>query len=264
VATTSQVGVDTITITPTFAQPMYEPLRDLSQDLLLPGLDAVPADTVLGLETNRRFVESYMVGLNVEMGRELLWRGFPVDQLGTYFDRFWGGGADIKPLDQWAARPLADPPNPAPRENFVMLMRSSLLRRYPNALIYLARAIKPDPQAPTRRPSEEPAQEKQPVFAGRMQPDISFFGFDVTPDQAVGTAGDPGYYVVIQQHPTEPRFGLGTDVSVGSASHLSIAAGVPAHLQVPANLVWGRSAAHMAGITRRRPVRLAIHASQFL
>ena len=76
--------------------------------------------------------------------------------------------------------------------------------------------------------------------------------------------GDPGYYVVIQQHPTEPRFGIGTDVTPGSASHLSIAAGVPPHLQVPPNLVWGRSAAHMAGITRRRPVRLAIHASQFL
>src|SRR5262249_22565939 len=126
-ATTAPVDVDTITVTPTFAQPMYEPLRDLSQDLLLPGLDAVPADTVLGLETNRRFVEAYMVGLNVEMGRELLWRGFPTDQLGTYFDHFWGGGPDIKPLDQWATRPLADPPNPAPRENFVMLMRSTLL-----------------------------------------------------------------------------------------------------------------------------------------
>ncbi|MEO8630678.1 MAG: hypothetical protein ABI612_21655, partial [Betaproteobacteria bacterium] len=30
------------------------------------------------------------------------------------------------------------------------------------------------------------------------------------------------------------------------------------------NSVWGRNAAHMAGITRRLPVRLAIHASQFL
>ena len=31
-----------------------------------------------------------MVGLNVEMGRELLWRGFPTDQRGTYFRHFWG------------------------------------------------------------------------------------------------------------------------------------------------------------------------------
>ena len=53
---------------PHFEQPMYEPLRDLSQDLLLPGLQTVLPDTVLGLKTNRRFVEAYMVGLNVEMG----------------------------------------------------------------------------------------------------------------------------------------------------------------------------------------------------
>ena len=115
-----------------------------------------------------------------------------------------------------------------------------------------------------RVPSEDVANEKLPVFTGGVQPDIAFFGFNVTPDQAVGsgTGTDQGYYVVIQQHPTEPRFGLDTTVSVGTASHLSIAS-KPAQLQVPATLTWGFNAAHMAGITRRRPVRLAIHASQF-
>ena len=44
-----------------------------------------------------------MVGLNFEMGRELLWRGFPTDQRGTYFDSFWGGGADIEPLHSGAS-----------------------------------------------------------------------------------------------------------------------------------------------------------------
>jgi hypothetical protein len=75
-AATADTSLDTILVTPTFPQPMYEPLRDLSQDLLLPGLQNVPADSVLGLETNRRFVESYMVGLNVEMGRELCGAAF--------------------------------------------------------------------------------------------------------------------------------------------------------------------------------------------
>jgi hypothetical protein len=261
-AATADTSLDTILVTPTFPQPMYEPLRDLSQDLLLPGLQNVPADTVLGLETNRRFVESYMVGLNVEMGRELLWRGFPSNQLGTYFDHFWGGGADIKPLHTWGDRPLADAPSSAPRENFVMLLRSALLRRYPNALIYLARVVN-DPATSKRVPTEDVANEKQPVFNGSVQPDINFFGFAVTPDQAVGSATDPGYYVVIQQHPTEPRFGIDASVSVGTASHLSIAAGKPAQVPLPPRLTWGFNGAHMAGITRRRPVRLAIHASNF-
>jgi hypothetical protein len=259
---TANTSLDTITVTPTFPQPMYEPLRDLSQGLLLPGLESVPPDTVLGLETNHRFVEAYMVGLNVEMGRELLWRGFPANQLGTYFNHFWGGGADIKPLHTWDTRPLADPPNPAPRENFVMLLRGALLRRYPNALIYLTPAV--GPPASARVPSEVVANEKQPVFTGAMQPDITFFGFNVTAAQAVGsgTGTDQGYYVVIQQHPTEPRFGLDAGLSLGNASHLSIA-NKPAQLPVPTGATWGRNSAHMAAITRRRPVRLAIHASQF-
>src|SRR6185369_7548311 len=37
---------------PEFPQPMYEALRDLSQDLFLPGLGDVPANTVAVLETN--------------------------------------------------------------------------------------------------------------------------------------------------------------------------------------------------------------------
>ena len=69
--------------------PMYEPLRDMSQDWLLPGLDKVPPNTITVLETNPRFIESYMVGLNHEMARELLWREYPTDQRGTYFRQFW-------------------------------------------------------------------------------------------------------------------------------------------------------------------------------
>jgi len=253
------IGLDTVMWAPTFPQPMYEPLRDLSQELLLPGLDAVTTDRVLGLETNRRFIESFLVGLNVEMGRKLLWRGFPTDQLGTYFDQFWGGGADIPPLHEWGARALGDAPTP--RENFVMLMRSALLRRYPNAIIYLTPALA---RGGGRTPNVDAADEKLPVFSGAAEPDINFVGFDVPADQvANGSPDHPrGYYLVIQQHPTEPRFGLPEGTAVGSASHLSIAAGPPAGL--PLNeLQWGLNAAHMAGILRRLPVRLAIHASQF-
>jgi hypothetical protein len=252
-------GVDMVMWAPSFPQPMYEPLRDLSQDLLLPGLDAVGPDCVLGLETNRRFIESFLVGLNVEMARKLLWRGFPTDQLGTYFDEFWGGGADIPPLHLWGARALGDAPTP--RENFVMLMRSALLRRYPNAILYLTPAVA---SGSGRTPSLDPADEKLPVFTGSAEPDINFVGFDVPADQVAGGAADhpEGYYLVIQQHPTEPRFGLPVGAPAGSAGHLTIAAGPPAGL--PLNgLQWGLNAAHMAGILRRLPVRLAIHASQF-
>jgi hypothetical protein len=161
------VGIDVIMAAPKFRQAMYEPLRDLSQDLLLPGLETVPADAVLGLKTNRRFVEAYMVGLNVEMAHELLWRGFPTDQRGTCFDQFWDVRAspkprpDINPLHQWANRPLADAQTAPVREQFVMLMRTALLRRYPNAIIYATPAVLTNG---VRSPNLDPAQEVHAAF----------------------------------------------------------------------------------------------------
>jgi len=73
----------------------------------------------------------------------------------------------------------------------------------------------------------------------------------------------PGYFIVIQEQPTEPRFGLDVGTPTGSATHLRVAAGPPAGLPL-GGLTWGRNAAHMAGITRQQPVRVAIHASQFV
>jgi len=261
------VGIDTIMAAPTFRQPMYEPLRDLSQELLLPGLQTVLPDSVIGLKTNRRFVEAYMVGLNVEMARELLWRGFPTDQRGTCFNQFWdvrGAPAprpDIGPLHLWADRPLADPATAPVREQFVMLMRSVLLQRYPNAIVFAVPGVM-DANG-VRSPSEDEAAEVQPAFSGSMQPDVSFFGFDFTAAQATGADGSAGYYIVIQEHPTEPRFGLDEDTPTGGASHLGVAGGPLAGLPLD-GLQWGRNGAHMAGIVRQLPVRIAISASQLV
>lgn len=81
--------LQSIMAAPEFDQPMYEPLRDLSQDLLLPGLEYIPQNTIGLLENNQKFIEAYMVGLNHEMARELLWREYPTDQRGSYFRQFW-------------------------------------------------------------------------------------------------------------------------------------------------------------------------------
>lgn len=260
------VGADVVFTNPVFPQPMYQPLRDLSQNLLLPGLDNVLADTVLGLKTNLRFVESYMVGLNVEMGHELLWRGFPTDQRGTYFSQFWDVSgsavprADITDIKTWSDKPLGDPQTTSTREQFVMLMRTALLRRYPNAIIYASRALMNNG---VRSPSHAAADEVHPAFRGSIPPDVSFFGFDLSTAAATGTDGSAGYYIVIQQHPTEPRFGVDVGADLGTASHLGVGSGPPVGIKVN-GLTWGKNSAHMAGIIRQRPVRVAIHASQFV
>ena len=155
---------------------------------LPPGLETVEPNSVLGLETNARFVEAYLVGLNFEMGRELLWRGYPTDQRGTYFERFWDARSsnadpDVFPLHGWHDRPLGDPQTAPSGDRFVMLIRSALLRRYPTAVIYAAKALI---VRGVRKPSGKPEDEKHPAFRGSMQPDVSFFGFDMTVAQAVG------------------------------------------------------------------------------
>src|SRR5262249_28738082 len=149
-------------------------------------------ETVFGLRTNRRFVEAYMVGLNHEMGRELLWRGYPTDQRGTYFDHFWGLGVpngaprDITDLNTWS---VPDPashrvrahgvPTGAPPlvEEFVKLLRSNLLKRYPTALTSLTPAIRP-PSGSTNPadlvPDLDPAHELAPIFSGSFRPDVAF------------------------------------------------------------------------------------------
>ena len=118
-------------VAPSFPQPMYEALRDLSQELLLPGLDTVVPDTrARAARPIARFVEAYMVGLNVEMARELLWRGFPTDQRGTYFDISGDDGAphdhaDIDDLRRPGTRARHGAAELRPREQFVLLLRSA-------------------------------------------------------------------------------------------------------------------------------------------
>ena len=68
---------------PVIDMPMYEPLKNLSSELFLPNINLIEPNSITLLETNQRFIESYMVGLNHEFARELLWREYPTDQRGS-------------------------------------------------------------------------------------------------------------------------------------------------------------------------------------
>ena len=275
---------------PSFPQPMYEALRDLSQDFLFSGLEQVPADTVALLETNPEFVESFLVGLNAEMSSELLWRNYPTDQRGTFFQQFWDTSAgeaqpDIDAITNWNGRHLGEN---APRTNgkLVLLIRGELLRRYPNSVIYAVRAVKPAPAAKLDL-SRKPEDERHPLFRGTLKPDVTFLGFNLTDKDALGEPpNDPnGWFFVIQQQPTEPRFGLDvadfekpqppplntwndlswrhlvkTEAELQALTHASAKTVFPS-LQ---GMTWGQNSAHQAFITLQRPVRIAIHARQMI
>lgn len=270
---------------PTFPQPMFASLRDLGLDALAAGLDGLPEDSVTLLETNAAFVEAFMVGLNHEMSRELLWRGYPTDQRASYFPHFWGlDGTD--PTRTWRIHDWDDPlrtlgdnhPDAAGGEGLlVLVLRGELLRRYPDAGVYAAEAVREGAgRVPGRR-------ERNPRFEGRIDPDVTFVGFDLTAEQARSSRRDEGWFFVIEQPTAEPGFGINPDTSDPpdlksweqlTWGHLTEGGDETPPLHAPISgplddkplegLRWGLNAAHMARITLQRPVRVAIHADELL
>ncbi len=125
----------------------------------------------------------------------------------------------------------------------------------PNAVIYAAKA--------TGDPREPGPEERPPMFRGTLQPDITFVGFELTKRQAQGNATDPGWYFIIQEQPTEPRFGFDEPEDFGTQTHVSAIQAPPASVDLQ-GARWGENSAHMAIITRQQPVRIAIHATQMI
>lgn len=274
---------------PRFARPMSERLIEIAPDFLLPGLDQVPPNTVTLVQANGRFIEAFMVGLNHEMGRELLWREYPTDLRGTYFKNFWDDADDdgiamgFPPIHSWT-NSLGANRNASVGDPLILLLRGDLIRRYPNAILYAAKAER---DANGRiRPG---ATERFPLFRGAAPPDVTFFGFRMTATEARGSAqpnGDPGWFFVLQQQPGEPDFGLDVDPggepkpvtrwnqltwrhlartpeALADLTHASVKAG-PDVSANPPGATWGFNGAHMARITMQQAVCVAIHARQML
>jgi hypothetical protein len=247
--------LEPIMAAPEFPTPMFWPLRALSQDYVLPGMDKLKPENVTVVKTNNRFVNSFMIGLNHEMSRQLLWRGYPTDQRGTYFRQFWdhtgrvpppGETAppdlhDLSPLDGWTASRLlstADGASAAGGE-LVLVVRGELLRRFPNAIVSVVDATGTTPMGLG-------TTERYPVFTGALAPDARFLGFDIGRDEALhGGAAGKGWFFVIAQHPTEPQFGLAEEDDPGAPN----ATNLPGmHGATWADLSWAHLAADDAAL----------------
>jgi hypothetical protein len=265
-----------------FPDPMYDGLREVAPELLLPGLQNVTPESVALLETSPRVIEAYMVGLNHEMNRELLWREFPADLTDTPFRQFWDVRGqrgdpeslkDITPVSTWGVTALGTHlRGSSSGGQLVLLVRGELLRRYPATTIYAARA--------NADGTLDAATRLAPMFRGFVAPDVVFAGFALTEEAALGTdPAGPGWYFVFEEHPGEPRFGFDeaaeTDapqsqndlawphVPLTRSGHVDLARplkGAGADLQAS----WGRDAAGMAALTLQQPFRIAMHASRLL
>ena len=106
-------------------------------------------------------------------------------------------------------------------EEAVLVIKGDLLKRYPNTVIYAQRArwqlTDGDIDTSLPRLLEDVGTEAEilrtPLYEARVDPDVTFIGFDLTTAEAQGGTGedgddDPGWFFVIKERPGEPRFGL--------------------------------------------------------
>ncbi|MEO8278747.1 MAG: hypothetical protein ABI564_03575 [Ideonella sp.] len=222
---------DRVMAWPHLREPMYSALAAYNQEAFMPGVGNLPQDLIMLVQVNQYFIDSFMVGANVEMNGELLWRGFPTDLRGTPFQRFWGrvkarsDGSiesldDMLPIHQWLKQALGkrSDPNITDPDRVALLIKGQLLRRYPNSAVYAWKRKKNVPADQSKLvknaqglPPNPETDIQTPVFAGVLSPDVTFFGFDI--DKA--DIGD--WCFVIEEHMGEPRFGFDvTDPAPGA------------------------------------------------
>jgi hypothetical protein len=299
---------DRVFVRPAFTTAMYRRLVALSVEYLVPGIGAIPDNTLGLLNTNPPFVEAFLAGLNHEMGREFLWREYPARLDGTWFQYFWQGGpqanADVVPIRRWqdTAGLGGNTPTNASQAGLVLLIRSVLLRRYPDLRVYAVEAAwGRDENGHDIRREDTGGEIKTPLFVARLTADVTVFGFDLEVDRARGSTNprsdNPGYFFVLEQQPGSPRFGLDAKrpkragTAPGSWTNLSWShlvekeAPLPSFIDVtgpswlasagalPSNSddlgpkggdIWGDDAAAMARITFQRLVRVLVHADTML
>ncbi len=199
---------------PDLSEPTYQALAAISHDWLLPGIDALSADTTTLVESNRAFISAFLVGMNHEVARMLRWREYPTDQRGTYCRQFWPHrdrddpfelahplhASDALTLEALGAH-VGEVASP-----LVLVVKGEVVRRYPGMLVTAART-----KTNGAGRALDSATELQPEFMARLEPDVLLVGFTTLSADAVRAAGDDAstaWWFFFAEHFTEPRFGL--------------------------------------------------------
>jgi hypothetical protein len=278
---------------PELSEPTYDDLAALSHDWLLPGLDQLAPDTATLAASNRSFISAFLVGVNHELARELLWREYPTDQRATYARQFWAHQLTPDPTDRYdlkhelhraAALSLtglqtasADPGE----DPLVLVIKGELVRRYPSVIVQAGHTI---PDNGTLHMADPPTD---PDFRGLLEPDVLLLGFTgLTLGKVLEAKDRPNdaYWFFFSEHVSEPRFGF--DEADGAAwpgstwndatwqaasldrgkflAATSFAANLPKGIDGGASFGWGADAAMQAWITLQFPFRRGIPATKLL
>jgi hypothetical protein len=238
-------GLDDIMAAPDLSEPTYQALAAISHDWLLPGIDTMPADTTTLVESNRTFISAFLVGMNHELARELLWREYPTDQRGSYSRQFWAHRNTGDPTDRYdlqhqlhqapglTLEQLGEKLGQA-ESPLVLVVKGELVRRYPGVLVTAAKTKK---SGSIRILAEE--TEIQPDFMARLEPDVLLVGFETLSANDVrllADSDDTAWWFFFAEHFTEPRFGLDEP-----------GAGVPATLNDWNDASWAHATVDTAG-----------------
>lgn len=211
--------LEQVMVAPRFRYPMLEALDRYDREWLLPGVSEIsPHEMTTLLSTNARFAEAFLVGLNTEMARELLWREYPTDGRATSFRSFFTRGdellADVHAL---GPGPLGSHIDPRFDGATVLLVRGELIRRYPDLLAHAVHQVG-DTWPPTfdRRPVPT-------LFRLALSPDLLLVGFDLKSQAVMNADPDLGrrspggaYWFVLSEHVGQPRFGLDEEGPAGA------------------------------------------------
>ena len=281
---------------PRFDDPLFEPLRQLSQDAIVPNIADLPPETIAVMEPNPRFIESLLAGASTEMARELLWNEYPTDQRGTYFPRFWDARdagvpdppPDIKDLNDWTGA-LGDQSGRS-GGLLVLVVRAELLVMFPNTIVFAQQARFVGSGAVRARTLDDTGAVAYPVLRGNLDPDIALYGFELGAAEAAGSTAagstDAGWFFCFMERPGQVRFGLDTappgppaavdpplltwddlawsHLQPADADEVLVTANDALAPSSPGLPTWGATSAHLASILCQNPVLLARHATDML
>ncbi len=268
---------------PSFPNAMYEALWQMDKEWFLPNMNLIENNTLTLLETNTHFINSYMLGLNQELGREMLWRGYPADLSTTFFRNFWGtdDGSptpqynDIEPIQKWLGTPAPSRKSMGQAAQLVLTLRGDLLRKFPNTVIFAAEL---------KRGGDDKLQFQAnsnfifPAFRAELPPDLQFIGFNKSVSEIKDTSSGKQWYFILMEPVGEPRFGLDAtfrpnNVATPTRNDLAwehigndafLTASKKPNLSIADINTWGKDASTMAAFLFQQPFATIIKATDLL
>ncbi len=247
---------------PYFAEPAFYYLRKESAKYILPAIEELPNDTISVFMDNKRFVESFICGMNTEMGKELFWREYPTDKRGSYFEKFWDTissetyQGDVSEQYNWQNELGKNHIDKSPL--IIFAVKGALVKRYPNAEVFLSQGIL-DKTGDTTKvvfKTNEDLQPPviQPSIKAKINENTVIYGFKVSIDQLLGNKE------VDFQSPVYMQYGGGMFLTFKERSlDLNFD-----HLKLESISTTEIDSSNMARAIAARPYIYAKHVSAFL